>query len=235
MTQYTDLLTAAIRSSTANDGGQTDLANNTSELVAVLSRVVRKVYAVAGMPPSEGGAAYGNYFTRSSTVTLGTPNTTYVSLGTTPEFIYLQNIVDNAGTKVSVVPLRDLRDGIAELPPCVVFADNKVRSAGRTGDPAAGAVLTFDGSYLPAIATLDTDYVGATTANDSTTTAWVGGIAAAGDPYLIAQLGLYLAQKDGARDTAEIQGYLDQLKEYGGVLANLIGANAARVSDVRPA
>lgn len=234
-TTYQGILTPALRSSTANDQGQTDLGNNTSELVAVVSRIVRKVYAIAGLPPSEGGAAYGNYFTRSGTVILGTPNTTYVSLGTTPEFVFLQNIVDNVGVQVSPVTLRDLRNNVAELPPCVVFADNKVRSAGRVGDPAAGATLTFDGSYLPAVATDAGHFIGATTATDSTTTAWVGGVAAAGDPFLVAQLALYLAQKDGSRDAAEIAGYTAQIQEYGQALAQIVGANVARVSDVRPA
>lgn len=231
-TQVADIITPAIRTSTANDGGQTDLANNPAELVAVISRVVRKVYAIAGLPPLEGGGGYSNFFTRTSTVTLGTPNTTYVSLGTAPEFVFLQNIVDNGGTKVSVVTLRDLRDSIAELPPAVVVADGKIRSAGRTGDPSAGAVLTFDGSYLPAILTATTDYIGATTANDATTTAWPGDV---GDPYLVNQLALYLAQKDGARDPSEIQGYLTNLQELSQALAQRIGANVARVSDVRAA
>lgn len=231
-TTAADIITPAIRSSSANDGGQTDLANNTGELVAVLSRVVRKVYAIAGLPPLEGGGGYSNFFTRTSTVTIGAPNTTYVSLGTTPEFVFLQNIVDNTGTKVSVVTLRDLRDQIAELPPAVVIADGKIRSAGRTGDPSAGAVLTFDGSYLPAILTLSSDYIGATTPADATTTAWPGDV---GDPFLIAQLGWYLAQKDGARDSEELQGYQAQIQEYGQALAQRIGANVARVSDVRAA
>lgn len=231
-TQAQDIITPAIRSASANDGGQTDLANNTGELVAVVSRIVRKVYAIAGLPPVEGGGGYSNFFTRTSTVTLGTPNTTYVSLGTSPEFVFLQNIVDNAGTKVSVVTLRDLRDQIAELPPAVVVADGKIRSAGRTGDPAAGAVLTFDGSYLPGILSTASDYIGATTPGDGTTTAWPGDV---GDPFLVAHLGLYLAQKDGARDSEEIQGYLAQIQDYGQALAQRIGANVARVNDVRPA
>lgn len=231
-TPVADILTAAIASSTANDGGQTALANNTSELIAVVSRIVRKVYALAGLPPEEGGQGWSNFFTLTSSVTLGTPNTTYVSLGTNPEFVFLQNIRDNAATKVSVVTLRDLNDDIAELPPAVVFANGKIKSAARVGDPAAGAVLTFDGSYLPPALTAATDYIGATTPADATTTAWPGDV---GDPYLIAQLGWYLAQKDGARDAAELQGYAAQIAEYGEALAKRIGANVARVSDVRAA
>ena len=75
-TQASTILTAAINLSLANDGGTSPLANNTTELLGVLSRTVRHVYAQAGLPPSGGGGGYTNYFTRTTTLTLGTPNTT---------------------------------------------------------------------------------------------------------------------------------------------------------------
>lgn len=232
MTQVQDILTPAIASALANDQGRTALANNPAELVAVVSRTVRSVYAAAALPPTDGGEGYGNFFTRTGTVTLGSPATGYVPLPTTPEFRFFQNFVDNVGVIVSVVTLRDLRDAIAEYPPAVVVADGKIRSGGRPGDPEDGAVLTFDASYLPAILTATTDYIGATTPADATTTAWPGDV---GDPYLIAVLGRYLALKDGARDIEELQGYERQIAEHGAKLAQLVGATVARFADVRPA
>lgn len=228
------ILDAAIASSLANDQGRTLLANNTSELVNVVSRTVRSVYAAAALPPSDGGEGYGNFFTRTSTVTLATPSTDYVALPSSPEFRYFQNFVDNVGTPVAVVTLRDLRDGVAEYPPAVVIADGKIRSAGRLtdGDPASGAVLTFDGSYLPPVLTSTSDYIGATTLNDASTSAWPDDV---GNPYLIAVLARYLALKDGARDPQEIAGYEQDMQVAAQRLAQVVGATVARFTDVRPA
>lgn len=227
-----DIIAAALPTALANDLGRTSLANNTQELLGVISRDLRSIYYAAALPPDDGGDGYGNYFTRTATLTLGTPATTPVALPSSPEFCYYQNFVDNVGAVVNVVTLRDLRDSVADYPPAVVIADNKIRSAGRTGDPQSGAVLTFDGSYLPPALTLDTDYLGATTPTDATTTSWPSG---AGDPYLINRLALYLAQKDGARDEAEIQGYLRLIEEAAQKLAKVVGATVARFNDVRPA
>lgn len=226
------ILDGAIASALANDLGRTSLANNVAELVAVVNRDIRTVYAASALPPSDGGDGYGNFFTRTSTVTLATPATTYATLPSSPEFCYYQNFIDNVGAIVNVVTLRDLRDSIAEYPPAVVIADNKIRSAGRTGDPQSGAVLTFDGSYLPANLALATDYLGSTTLTDATTTSWPDYV---GNPYLIAKLALYLAQKDGARDAAEIAGYQAQVAESAQQLAAVVGASVSRFADVRPA
>lgn len=231
-TTVQEIMDQAIASSLANDQGRTLLANNAAELVAVVNREVRAIYAAAALPPTDGGQGYGNFFTTTGTVTLGTPATTYVALPTSPSFCYFQSFVDNAGTVVKVVTLRDLRDGTAEYPPCVVVANNQIRSAGRTGDPQSGAVLTFDGSYLPPDLTLATDYIGALTPTDPATTAWPSYV---GDPYLIAQLALYLAMKDGARDPAEVAGYQAAVAKTSGLLAQVVGATVARFNDVRTA
>lgn len=231
-TTVQSIIDQAIASSLANDQGRTLLANNPAELVAVINRDVRAVYAAAALPPTEGGQGYGNFFTTSGTVTLGSPATTYVDLPTNPTFCYFQNFVDNAGTVVKVVTLRDLRDGTADYPPCVVVANNQIRSAGRTGDPQSGAVLTFDGSYLPPDLTTVNDYVGALTPSDATTTAWPAYV---GDNYLVARLGLYLALKDGARDQAELAGYQADVGKATQLLAQVVGATVARFNDVRTA
>mgnify|MGYP001382775024 CR=1 FL=1 len=134
------------------------------------------------------------------------------------------------GDVVSVVPLRDLRDGIAEVPPAVVIANGKIRSAGRTGDPTAGAVLTLEGSYLPAIATSGSHYVGATTATDDTTTYWPGHV---GDPFLIAQLARYLVIKDAMRDANELQALDAEIAQAAEGLAHVIQVSPAALVAVR--
>lgn len=230
-TTVQDILTPAIASSLSNNQGNSPLANAPSELVAVVSRTVRQVYAQAGLPPSGGGGGYGNYFTRTTTLTLGSPATTPVALPANPTYAYIPTFTDAGGTVVAVVTLKDLRDHVAEYPPAVVVADNHVYSAGRTGDPTAGAVLTLDGSYLPADLQATTDYIGATILNDPTTTAWPSHV---GDPFLIADLALYLAQKDGARDAQEIGLLTQQRTDALARLGQVIGLAQALTTQVRP-
>lgn len=231
-TTVQDILDQAIACSLANDQGRTLLANNTAELVAVVNRDVRAVYAASALPPTEGGTGYGNFFTTTGTVTLGTPATNYVALPSNPSFCYFQSFVNNVGKVVKVVTLRDLRDQTAEYPPCVVVANNQIKSAGRLGDPESGAVLTFDGSYLPPDLTATSDYIGALTPSAPTTTAWPAYV---GDLYLINKLALYLAQKDGARDQLEIVGYQQAIQKAASDLAQVVGATVARFNDVRTA
>lgn len=229
-TTYATIISAALNRSTVNDGGATTLGSDTAELVGFLSRVVRQVYSLAGVPRRYGGMAAGNYFLASQTVTLATPATTFTALPTSPEYVYVVSVTDNGGDVVSVVPLRDLRDGIAEVPPAVVIANGKIRSAGRTGDPTAGAVLTLEGSYLPAEATSGSHYVGATTASDSTTTYWPGH---AGDPFLIAQLARYLVIKDAMRDANELQALDAEIAQAAEGLAHVIQVSPAALVAVR--
>lgn len=231
-TQAQTILTAAINTSLSNDGGSTPLANNATELLGVLSRTIKQVYAQAGLPPSGGGGGYANYFTRTTTVTLGTPATTPVALPTNPQYAYIPTFTDVGGTVVAVVTLQDVRNSIAEYPPAVVIADNKVFSAGRVGDPTAGAVLTLDGTYLPPDLTVPTDYIGATTLNDATTSAWPSHV---GDPFLIYDLALYLAEKDGARDAQELQGLAASRSDALARLSQVIGVAQATTTQVRPA
>lgn len=231
-TTVQEILTAAIASSLANDLGRTLLANDTTELVNLVDREVQAVYAAAALPPDDGGQAYGNFFTVDGTVTLGTPSTTYTDLPTNPSFLYVQKFVDNVETVVNVVTQRDLWDGIAEYPPAVVVANRKIKSAGRVGDPQDGAILTFSGSYLPGHLTVSSDFIGAITPADASTTAWPEYV---GNPYLIARVGLYLALKDGARDAAEIAGYQQAALKAAQDLAKVVGATVARFNDVRPA
>lgn len=226
------ILDQAIATSLANDQGRTLLANNTAELLGVLNRELRSVYTAAALPPQAGGTGRGNFFTRSSTVTLATPSTTYAALPSTPEYSFFQNFTDNVGTPVAVVTLRDVRESVAEYPPAVIIADGQIRSAGRTGDPGDGAVLTFDATYLPALLTAGTDYLGATTPSNPLTTSWPGYV---GDPYLVNVLALYLALKDGARDDQEIQGYQQQIAATAERLASVIGTTVARLTAVRSA
>lgn len=226
------VINAATQASLGFDSGSTALANNPAELLAVLSRRLQQVYAQAGLPPSAGGGGYANYFTRTTTITLGTPATTYVAMPTNPTFTYFPTIVDSGGTLVSVVTIRDLNDAIAEYPPAVVIADNMIRSAGRQGDPTAGAVLTASGSYVPPPLVLVTDYLGATTLTDPTTSAWPDFV---GNPFLIADLVCYLFEKDGASDPDAIAYWQAQYQEAAKRLEQTIGVSLAALSAVRSA
>ena len=229
-TTYSTIITAALNRSSVNDAGATSLASDTSELVGFLSRVVRSVYTLAGVPRRFGGMAAGQYFTSVQTVTLATPATTFTALPTAPEYVYVFGITDAGGDPVWSVSLADLQQGIAEVPPGVVIANGKIRSAGRTGDPTAGAVLTLTGSYLPPEATAGSHYIGATTATDSTTTYWPGHV---GDPFLIAALARYLVIKDAMRDATELQALDAELQSAAGSFARVIQVAPAALVAVR--
>lgn len=228
MTTAQTIIDAAIASSLANDGGTTVLANNTTELLGVLSRVLRQVYAMAGLPQDAGGfTAASASFVRTGTVTIASPITTptaFPSLATR-----LLQIVDAGGDYVSMIALADLRSGTAELPPAVIVADRTLRSAARTGDPTAGAVLTVDYAYVPAALSSASDILGATTPSDATTSSWPS---EAGDPFLTHWLARYLSQKDGTRDPAELQQLTALLQQDAAVLAGLLGISAANLVTV---
>lgn len=226
MSTVRQIIDAAVASSVANDA-TTPLASNTSELVAVISRRIRLIYTLAALP-NDGGRS--NWFTRTTTVTVGTPNTTYVSLPTSPEPAYLPTFIDTGGRIVSVVSLEDLREDRAEYPPAIVVVDGKFRSAARTGDPAAGSVLTVEMSYLPVVMTADTDFLGATTLADATTTSWPSHV---GDEYLVQDLALYLSVKDGMRDGVEVQALTAARDQAAGLLGKVLGFGQAQVTRLK--
>lgn len=228
-----DIITAAINRSLANDNGETDLASSSVENLAVLSRLVRRVFALAALPGDVGGfGGRTDYFTRTQTVTLGTPATTPVALPSNPEFARITSITNAGGQTVNVVTLRDLRDNVAEYPPAVVIADQTIRSAGRNGDPTAGAVLTLDGVYLPPDMTALTHVVGATTPADASTSKWPEH---AGNEWLIASMARYYIIKDGLRDAGELAAIDAELEGLTPILAATIGVAPARLSTVRAA
>lgn len=231
MTTAQTILDAAINSSLANDGGTTDLASDTTELLGVLNRFVQAIYTEAALPDEVGGMGRANYFLSSQTVTLGTPSTTWVALPTSPTYLYIPLVLDNAGGPISVVSLLDLRQGTADYPPAVVVAERKIRSAGRSGDPTATAVLTLEGSYLPGDLTSTGHFIGAITPSDSSTTAWPNFV---GDRYLIDSMALYLAMKAGDRDTAELQYLTGEADQSAARLAGVLGVSPARLAQVRP-
>lgn len=222
------IIDAATASSLANDGGTTALASGTAELVSVLSRVVRQIYALTALPPDAGGfkGDYGS-FVRTAPVTVGTPATAFVAFPALAT--RLLTIVDAGGDFVSMVPLSDLRSGTAEIPPAVVIADKMIRSAGRTGDPTAGAILTVDYAYVPDPLTSASDYIGATTPSDATTSSWPTEV---GDPFLEHWLARYLSVKDGTRDASEVQQLNTLLQQDIAALAGLLGISAARLAAV---
>lgn len=225
------ILDAAIASSLANDQGESELTENTSELVGVLSRFVRSIFTLAGMPSEENGWGRGGFFIRTASVVLATPSSTPVAFpaGGTPEFVYLISILDAGGNRVALVSDAEVDQEMAEFPPAVIIADNKIRSAARTGDPAASAQLTLRGTYLPAELTLTTHIIGATSPTDASTTAWPGYV---GDQYLIDAMRLYLAIKDGARDTEEIQSIKEDLAAGADALGRVLRVNKASLVQV---
>ena len=228
MTTAQTIIDAAIASSLANDGGTTVLANSTSELLGVLSRVVRQVYTLAALDRPAGFNRDGGMFVRTGTMTMGSPATTRVAFPT--DAVRLLSIVDVGGDYVAMVSVGDLRVEVAELPPAVVVADRTVRSAGRTGDPTAGAALTVDYAYVPAMMTATSHVIGATTPSDASTSSWPS---EAGDGFLVRWLARYLAIKDGTRDPAELDQLTAQLGQEAAALGSLLGVDAAKLAAVQ--
>lgn len=226
MTTVQTIIDAAVQSSQWNDGATTSLANNTSELVGVLSRAIRQVYTLAGLPPEAGGfEQHHAAFVRATTVTMGSPATTRVNFPA--ETIRLLALTDAGDDYVAQVDVLQVRRGVAEIPPAVIVADRTVRSAGRTGDPTAGAVLTADICYIPAVMTAASDFLGATTLGDASSSQWPE---AAGDPFLVAWLARYLAQKEDRSES--IPGIEAQLTQAAQMLGALLGVASARLTAI---
>lgn len=218
------IIDAAIASSLANDAGRTDIANNPTELLNVLNRKLKQVYALAGMPRDAGGMGAGDYFATSSTVTVA------ASAVALPAAAFRHVLVDQVGRRIMPVTRLDVVDGTAEMPPAIIIEQQKFVSAGRAGDPIAGDVLTVRFTPLPGTLTLGTHYIGATTPSDSSTTVWPDWV---GDPFLVAWLARYLANKAADRDADEIQALTDDIKEAASLLGAIIGVEATRLVEDR--
>lgn len=225
-TQAQTIIDAAIDSSLANDQGRSDLANDSSELLGVLDRKLKQVYTLAGMPAEYGGQGDGDYFAASAAVVVASAP---VAL---PAAAFRHIITDANGVRVTVVPRIDLVDGVAEMPPAIVIEQQKFRSAGRPGDPAIGATLTVRYTPLPGTLTATTDYIGATTPSDATTTVWPEWV---GDPFLVAWLARYLAIKAADRDADEMQALMQDLTEAATLLGTIIGVDATRLVEASEA
>ncbi len=220
-----DIIGPAIASSVANDLGQSELANNPDELVAVISRRVRQVYTLAAMPKSHGGMGKGYYFATSELIVIG------ASPSVLSEAAFRHSVVrDPAGTRVAVVSQADLDDVRAEMPPAVVIEGAKLRTAGRPHDPVIGESVRVRYTPLPAVLTATSHYIGATIAADPSSTVWPGGV---GDPYLVAWLARYLGIKGGDRDPQELEEIKTDLQAAADLFAAVVGVDAARlVADV---
>jgi hypothetical protein len=220
------IIDAAIASSLANDAGRTDLADDTTELLNVLNRKLKQVYTLAGMPKRFGGAGDGDYFAASAVVVVtGAPVTL-------PAAAFRHTIVNAGGQPVSVVPRRDLIEGIAETPPAIVIEQQKLVSAGRAGDPVPGDQLTVRYTPMPGTLTLGTHYIGAVTPTDPTTSIWPDWV---GDPFLVAWLARYLAIKASDRDADEMQALTNDLTEAATLLSTIIGVDATRLVETNEA
>lgn len=218
LTTAQQIIDAAIASSLANDAGRTDLASDTAELLNVLNRKIQQFYVLAGSPSEQGGAGRGDYFATETNVTL---RAGFVAL---PAAAFRHSFVRASdGVAVAVVPQIDLDVGRAELPPAVVCQRDRVKSAGRVGDPAVGEALTVRYTPLPALLSSGTDYIGATTATDATTSSWPEAV---GNPFLVAWLARYLAIKASDRDADEMQSITQDLAEAASLLATFVGIEA---------
>ncbi len=224
-TQAQAIITAATATSLANDAGRTDLANDASELLAVLNRKIKQLYALAGMPKEFGGMGSGDFFATSAAVVLA------ASPVALPAAAFRHVIEDATGRRVTVVPRADLIDGVAEMPPAVIIEQQKIISAARPEDPVPGATLTVHYTPLPALTSV-TDYIGATTPADATTTSWPDWV---GDPFLVAVLARYLAVKAGDRDADEMAALNQDLQEAATLLGAVIGIDATTIVEDREA
>jgi hypothetical protein len=217
-----DIIDAAIASSLANDAGRSELSDNVAELLGVLNRRLRLIYALSGMPKATGGAGTGDYFAVTAPLTLAA---TPVDLPAAA-FRHLFTRASD-GRRVTVIARAHLEDGVAELPPALLVERNTAIGAGRAGDPLAGDVLNVYYTPLPDLLRAITDFIGATIRTDATTTAWPAQV---GDPYLVTWLALYLARKAGDRDPAELSSLTSELTEASGIFGALVGVDAARLS-----
>jgi len=217
MTIASVIIDAAIDRSLANDQGTTSLASDRTELLGHLDRLTQYAYTLAGLPSQAGGEGVGDYFSSTQTVAMNATPTAYVDLPSSPRMLYIHSVTNATGDIIDVTTLRDLRAGYAAYPPAVIIANDQIRSAGRTGDPIAAAILTLDGSYLPATITADTHVIGATTQPTASTSTWPEFV---GDQWLIDSMALYLAIKDSTRDESE----MGQLQQSLGASASALGA-----------
>jgi len=219
VTTSQDIIDAAIGSSLSNDSPGLDgsQASGLTELLGVINRRVRRIYTLAGMPPERGGMSRGDYFATTTTLTISA-----AAPPAAPTSAFDHLFADASGVEVRVVSRRDVQRGHAELPPAVIIENRSVVTAGRTGDPVDDDVLTVYYTPLPALHTLGTHYVGATTAATDTTSEWPEAV---GNPWLIAELRRYLAIKRGDADEAELADIKQEIGDTGGTLAELIGIN----------
>ncbi len=228
-TQASVIIDAAVKSSLLNDAQRTSVARDTAELLAVLTREVQALYALAGTPPDRGGMSRGDLLATSTTLTLNAATPPSV-----PTAAFRPMWSDATGASVAVVTRRDLLDGRAELPPAIVIEQHKVRTAGRSGDPVEGAVLTLRYVPLPAVLTATTHYLGAVADPTlSTDSYWPDHVA---NPWLIATLRKYLAVKRGIpTEDAEMQDIVQAVQQSAGLLANYLGLNASDLVSVADA
>jgi len=87
-------------------------------------------------------------------------------------------------------------------------------------------VLTVHYTPQPDTMTAATDFVGATTRTDPTTSQWPR----VGDAFLVAFLALYLGRKSGDREPAELESLGAELGEAAQLLGVFIGVNATRIA-----
>lgn len=189
----------AVARSNLNDAGATAVTSDFLRFFDELNRLIWALYADAAAPPEDPETERNDAFAETETVAL---TGSFVALTST--FILPPAFRTAGGVGLTIVSEQDLAFGRAELPPGILFRTNKVRGAGRTGDPGNGDVLTVEGTIKPATLSAMTHYIGAKTATDAATSWWPQ-VEAIGNDYLIDGIAAWFATRSGDRTDTELK------------------------------
>lgn len=219
------IIDAAIASALANDQGQSDIANDSTEILTVINLRLQQFYTFLGMPPERGGPSRGDFFARSSTITISA-----ATPPAAPASAFSHEFETALGVPVSLITRKDLLRDRAELPPAVIVEDGLVRSALRNGDPIDTDVLTVHFTPVPGDLTVVGDFIGATTPADATTSLWPD---KQGNRWLIGELRRYFAIKRGAASADEMADIDREINVASSLLASFVGGDASTLISLR--
>jgi len=220
VTTVAHILDAAIHKSLMNDEGRSPLVGNEIDIIIELDRIVKEFYVDAARPPSAGSGERNDFFGETASVTL-VGGTKVLPVATwTPEF------KNASGARIHVTTQAAILDSLAPPAPAVYVQKDAVFTGGRTGDPGSTDVLTALFTAPPGTLTLRGDFIGADTPATASTSFWPEW---AGNRYLIASIGKYLAVRDGIRDPTEVAVYDGEISATREILLALVrGINIAK-------
>lgn len=225
MTTAQTILTDASARLVSADGVRTIAADQEGEMLRVLNRLVQSIYGLAGLPQLAGGFADTPFFVTRSNITLSSPATLWVSIPSSPPVVYLLGVRNAVDEPIHTVSRHNHMAGRIEFPPALIVQGRSIRSAGRPGDPAAGAIVTAEWSYAPPDMTDLGHFIGATTPSDSSTSEWPSHV---GDQVLVDSVALYLAVKDNL--TGAVQNLRAAIQQDSAPLAALLGLQGSALA-----